>query len=228
MTCRIMQNANEVDAPKSNVYSDADPAGGNTGSFYYKHIASTKNTSLMRYNGADWIDVTSNPVYKHEKIYKWYRRDYNGNPLDGGAIFATGKVIRVFASDVVQKTIFVCDVENSDGVGTIARTLITIVDISDPIQSDEQPDSPVDGMLWIDTSTNPPALKRYNAEDSKFIAIADFNIVDNTLTTYKNEVNAYKDTIDTFLGSYTTDLNTAIGNASDAVLHLPKQRHNGT
>ena len=39
------------------------------------------------------------------------RRDKDGNPLDNGAAFATGKVIYVDGDDVDNKTVFVCEVE---------------------------------------------------------------------------------------------------------------------
>ena len=65
----------------------------------------------MRYSGSKWEDVTSNATYKHTKTYKWFRRDKDGNPLDSGAVFATGKVIYVDGDDVTVKTVFVCEVE---------------------------------------------------------------------------------------------------------------------
>ena len=65
----------------------------------------------MRYSGSEWVDVTAQAAYKHTKTYKWYRRDKDGNPLDGGATFATGKVIFVDSGDVDNKTVFVCEAE---------------------------------------------------------------------------------------------------------------------
>ena len=65
----------------------------------------------MRYSGSQWVDVTDETVYKHEKAYTWYRRDKDGNPLDDGAAFATGKVIFVDGDDVDGKTVFVCEAE---------------------------------------------------------------------------------------------------------------------
>lgn len=59
----------------------------------------------------DLYQVISPYTYKHEKTYKWYRRDKDGNPLDSGAVFATGKVIYVDGDDVDTKTVFVCEVE---------------------------------------------------------------------------------------------------------------------
>lgn len=65
----------------------------------------------MRYSGSAWVDVTDNAAYSHTKAYTWYRRDKDGNPLDGGAAFATGKVIFVDGDDVDSKTVFVCEAE---------------------------------------------------------------------------------------------------------------------
>ena len=65
----------------------------------------------MRYSGSTWVDVTDDAAYSHTKAYTWYRRDKDDNPLDGGAAFATGKVIFVDGDDVDSKTVFVCEVE---------------------------------------------------------------------------------------------------------------------
>ena len=111
LICRLWQNGAEVDPLKSTTYSTAAPSSPATGDFYYQVTKTTPNTKLMRYSGSAWSDVTSNATYKHEKTYKWYRRDKDGNPLDNGAIFATGKVIYVDGDDVDTKTVFVCEVE---------------------------------------------------------------------------------------------------------------------
>ena len=65
----------------------------------------------MRYSGSAWADVTTDATHGHVKTYKWYRRDKDGNPMDSGAAFATGKVIYVDGDDVTVKTVFVCEVE---------------------------------------------------------------------------------------------------------------------
>ena len=43
--------------------------------------------------------------------YKWYRRDKDGNALDSGAVFATGKSVAIDGDDVDIKTTFTCEVE---------------------------------------------------------------------------------------------------------------------
>ena len=111
LICRLWQNGTEVDPLKATTYSTVAPASPATGAFYYKITTTTPVTALMRYSGTAWADVTTNATYKHLKTYKWYRRDKNGNPLDSGAMFATGKVIYVDSDDVDNKTVFVCEVE---------------------------------------------------------------------------------------------------------------------
>ena len=111
LIARLWQNGAEVDALKSTTYSVTAPSSPAAGSLYYKITKSTPQTALMRYSGTAWEDVTTNAAYKHEKNYVWYRRDKNGEPMDNGAAFATGKVIFIDGDDVDGKTVFVCEAE---------------------------------------------------------------------------------------------------------------------
>lgn len=111
LVCRLWQNGAEVDALKSTTFSAAAPASPATGDFYYKIDTTTPATALMRYSGSAWVDVSDNTAYKHTKTYTWYRRDKDGDPMDNGAAFASGKVIYVDGDDVDVKTVFVCEVE---------------------------------------------------------------------------------------------------------------------
>ena len=111
LIARLWQNGAEVDALKSTTYSVAAPSSPAAGDFYYKITKTTPQVALMRYSGSEWVDATSQAAYKHTKTYTWYRRDKDGNPLDSGAAFATGKVIFVDSNDVDNKTVFVCEAE---------------------------------------------------------------------------------------------------------------------
>ena len=111
LICRLWQNGAEVDPLKSTTYSATAPSSPATGDFYYQIQSSGAATKLMRYSGSAWADVTNNATYKHEKTYTWYRWDKDGNPMDSGNAFATGKVIYVDGDDVTVKTVFVCEVE---------------------------------------------------------------------------------------------------------------------
>lgn len=110
LLCRLWQNGQEVDPLKATTYSTTAPGSPATGAFYYKIVTTAAVTALMRYSGSVWVDVTTDAAYKHTKTYTWYRRDKDGNPLDGGTAFATGKVIYVDGDDVDNKTVFVCEV----------------------------------------------------------------------------------------------------------------------
>ena len=111
LICRLWQNGAEVDPLKSTTYSTTAPSSPSAGDFYYQIQNSGAATKLMRYSGSAWVDVTADTTNGHEKTYKWYRRDKDGNPMDSGAAFATGKVIYVDGDDVTVKTVFVCEVE---------------------------------------------------------------------------------------------------------------------
>ncbi len=111
LICRLWQNGAEVDPLKSTTYSTTAPSSPAAGDFYYQIQNSGAATKLMRYSGSAWADVTDDADYRHEKTYTWYRRDKDGNPMDSGNAFATGKVIYVDGDDVTVKTVFVCEVE---------------------------------------------------------------------------------------------------------------------
>ena len=116
LICRLWQAGAEVDPLKCTTFSVTAPSSPTGGTYYYKITKSptvSHNTAVMRYSTpvGDWVDVTGNTEYGHTKTYKWYRRDKDGNPLDSGAVFATGKVIFVNSDDVDGKTVFVCEVE---------------------------------------------------------------------------------------------------------------------
>ena len=111
LICRLWQNGAEVDPLKSTTYSATAPSSPSDGDYYYQIQSSGAATKLMRYSGSAWVDVTTDATYGHEKTYTWYRRDKDGNPMDSGAAFSTGKVIYVDGDDVTVKTVFVCEVE---------------------------------------------------------------------------------------------------------------------
>lgn len=110
LICRVWQNGAETDALKSVTFSATAPLSPSTGDFYYKITTTTPQVALMRYSGSTWVDVTADATYKHTRTYTWYRRDKDGNALDGGAAFATGKVIYIDGDDVTVKTTFTCEV----------------------------------------------------------------------------------------------------------------------
>ena len=111
LIARLWQGGTEVDVLKSTTYSTTAPSSPATGDFYYKITKSAPSIALMRYSGSAWVDVTAQPAYAHSKSYTWYRRDKNGEPMDGGKAFATGKLIYIDGDDVDSKTVFVCEVD---------------------------------------------------------------------------------------------------------------------
>lgn len=109
LIARLWQNGQEVDAPKSTTYSKTNPSSASTNDYYYQIQNTGATTTLMKYSGSAWSAASGSDV--HTKTYKWYRRDKDGNAMDDGAAWATGKVIYVTDADVTYKTVFVCEAE---------------------------------------------------------------------------------------------------------------------
>lgn len=107
LTCKLFANGSETDAVLSETISATTPSNPTTNQLWYKVDKSAKTVTLMKYNGSAWVAATETQDY----TYKWYRMDYNGNPLDGGKVFKTGKIIYVSDAEVDTKTTFICEVE---------------------------------------------------------------------------------------------------------------------
>lgn len=61
----------------------------------------------------------------------------------------------------------------------IAQAQITIVDLNDPIQQGEEPASPMEGMLWLDTSGDGcDVLKRWDGEQWVEVTLSQDEIGD--------------------------------------------------
>lgn len=107
LVCKLFANGNETDGLLSDYINTVAPSTPSSNQLWYKVDKSAKTVTLMKYNGSAWVAATETQDY----TYKWYRMDYNGNELDKGAVFKSGKVIYVSDAEVETKTTFICEVE---------------------------------------------------------------------------------------------------------------------
>ena len=107
LICKLFANGNETDGLLSNYINTVAPSNPTSGQLWYKVDKSAKTVTLMKYSGSAWATATE----KQDYTYNWYRMDYNGNALDNGAVFKSGKVIYVSDAEVDTKTTFICEVE---------------------------------------------------------------------------------------------------------------------
>ena len=190
LICRVWQGGNEVDAPKSTTYSTTAPSSPEENTYYYRITSGTATTQVMRYSGTAWVDVTSDATYGHKYTYTWHRFDSDGNALDPSVPFATGKVIYVTGDDIDGLTTFKCEVE------TIAAAQFTIRDDNDISISSEPPQDPVENQLWLDTSTTPNILKRWNG--AGWVVIVDSgDIYESISTSITSATSEILNTVDT-------------------------------
>lgn len=75
------------------------------GDIFKNTVGSSTLTCRLFQNGTE-VDTAGT-----EHTYKWYRMDKDGNALDSGAAFKTGKSIDIDGDDVDVKTTFICEVE---------------------------------------------------------------------------------------------------------------------
>jgi len=76
-----------------------------TGGDIFKNTVGTSTLTCRLFQNGEEVDAEGD-----EHTYTWYRRDKDGEAMDDGAAFATGKSITVDGDDVSVKTTFVCEV----------------------------------------------------------------------------------------------------------------------
>ena len=76
-----------------------------TGGDIFKNTVGTSTLTCRLFQNGEEVDAEGT-----EHTYTWYRRDKDGEALDDGEAFATGKSITVDGDDVDVKTTFVCEV----------------------------------------------------------------------------------------------------------------------
>ena len=74
------------------------------GDIFKNTVGSSVLTCRLWQNGTE-VDLSGT-----EHTYEWYRWDKDGNAMDDGAVFASGKSIEVDGDDVDGKTTFICEV----------------------------------------------------------------------------------------------------------------------
>ena len=107
LICKLFANGNETDGLLTDYIDAAAPSTPTSGQLWYKVDKSAKTVTLMKYNGSTWVAATETQDF----TYNWYRRGANGNALDSGEVFKTGKTIYVSDAEVDTKTTFICEVE---------------------------------------------------------------------------------------------------------------------
>jgi len=76
-----------------------------TGGDVFKNTVGTSILTCRLWQNGTEVDLDGD-----EHTYNWYRWDKDGNAMDDGGVFATGKSINVDGDDVDGKTTFICEV----------------------------------------------------------------------------------------------------------------------
>ena len=76
-----------------------------TGGDVFKNTVGTSTLTCRLWQNGTEVDLDGD-----EHTYNWYRWDKDGNAMDNGGVFATGKSINVDGDDVDGKTTFICEV----------------------------------------------------------------------------------------------------------------------
>ncbi len=138
----------------------------------------TSLTCLLYKNGES---VTLNDA----EGYAWTMLNSDGSAAP--SYKRTGRTILIEASEISRSATLVCKV-----AGVQAQFALKVN--SEIRQSDSAPSNPYEGMLWLDTSTTPAMLRRYDGADWVDVG-ADAAEVELKLTDVYAEITATNDAI---------------------------------
>jgi len=84
-----------------NYQANIESSGGDV----FKNAVGTSTLLCRLFQNGQEVDVEGTA-----HTYTWYRRDKDGDAMDEGVAFATGKSIQIDGDDVDGKTTFICEV----------------------------------------------------------------------------------------------------------------------
>ena len=96
---RVTQNSTEIDALKTEVFSETAPTSPSSGDYYYALDKDNKTVTLKKYNGSSW--VTQSETWNC--TYTWYYRDKDGNRITPSGLSSSGKVIYIDGTLIDKK-----------------------------------------------------------------------------------------------------------------------------
>jgi hypothetical protein len=105
---RLYKNGEEVDPIKSTRFLTAPPASAAAGDFFYYIDTAAKEVILKKFNGSSWVAAEGSDL--PSETYLTYRFDKNGEPLDGGNAWRTGKAIYLEGGMIDKKCTFLVKV----------------------------------------------------------------------------------------------------------------------
>lgn len=141
----VYSDTSEID-PLLGPISISAPTSPVNGDYWYAVDSVNATVQLKKYNGTTWANSTD----KQSLTYLWnIVNDGSVKTPIGGA----SKVQVVSCHDFTATATLMCDVSNElDGI--LTQSSLSITDASDPIVSQTEPTSAVDGQIWIKPNTN--------------------------------------------------------------------------
>lgn len=104
------------------------------------------NVVLGRYSSGEWNVVTNNYIYNND-IFS----------------HSTSNVIFI-PKEKIPRSLNI-NFEICDDNNIIARTSAMVLDLNDPLISNNAPENPKEGQLWLDTSVTPSILKMWDGSE---------------------------------------------------------------
>jgi hypothetical protein len=111
------------------------------------------------------------------KDIRWTKYSFDTNSVledkNWGDPYMGSSSISIAKQDINQKCVIQADAYmiKKQKETCVASARITLMDINDLYTSEIPPSNPIEGMLWVNTSTNPPAIFSWNTKLNKWTEV---------------------------------------------------------
>ena len=138
------------------------PSSPPNGAYWYKIDETNYTVTLMKYSGSAWATTTDKQAF----VYDWFMLNDTNNIITLGE----RSKVKIVTSDNFSRTCSIqCNVLDQE-LSALTHSNQVLNDPSDPIVSETEPTNPINGQLWIKTSTNGSyMLLVWDASNSKWV-----------------------------------------------------------
>lgn len=154
----ITKNGEEIDPLVGQIWTDVSNNPTESGLYY--RINNNENNIVLQYynnNSKNWSNSSEKQLYN----YSWNSIEQNNISRNFNDIFT--KVVLLNSNHIKNSATIECEIYSENHI--LSKCQLTFFDLNDPLVGNNQPSSPKNGQLWLDTSVSPYILKVYNGSN---------------------------------------------------------------
>lgn len=205
----------KTDGKTTVYYQDTQPTGSGIqkGDLWYDTDSSSE--TIYRYNGSEWVENTSDTALTRalgalkmastakaiadSKIVTFAQDEAPTSGMNEGDLWIdTNDNNKLHRYELTKEGTY-------NWVKYADTSYVDAVNANKIYSGDDAPENPTDGMVWVDTGTPGNPMKRYSADEKKWIIITDLTVINKIAEELKKQQNEMQDAINNLATAITLD-----------------------